>query len=158
MIVREEDVFARCSDCNCDSFLYVNPKVIIDVKNAAQNHPVRNPLIHVEGGTINVNSGTITEGKVKIQYEDVHFPVLKSVPVIYVCKKCGKCYWDGSHFDRFYKEIDPLVQHHNNPNPIPPPPPLQASSSSERKTNKSTKKQWRPPLNPIPPPPSSSDD
>lgn len=36
-----------------------------------------------------------------VQYWGVPSPVLTRFDRFFVCDECGKCYWDGSHMQRF---------------------------------------------------------
>ena len=40
-----------------------------------------------------------------VQIYDVPAEILAKVDKFYVCEHCGKCYWDGSHRDRFLKSV-----------------------------------------------------
>ncbi|KAJ9597340.1 hypothetical protein L9F63_011811, partial [Diploptera punctata] len=41
-----------------------------------------------------------TRKGVSIQVHAVPLGVLKQTKIFYICENCGKCYWDGSHFER----------------------------------------------------------
>ena len=134
VIVKDEDIFARCSECNCPDFLYVNPKHLLAVKDAEFSSSPSligcHKKIKVDGGSILVPEG-VTDNNVKIQLEIVDRNILLRRNLFYICKKCGKCYWDGSHYDKFLKEIQGLISADgkNVPqnsskkyyNPVPPP-------------------------------------
>jgi phosphoribulokinase len=52
-----------------------------------------------------VESGVIielcqTRKGVTINVDAVPAGVLEQVQKFYICENCGKCYWDGSHFER----------------------------------------------------------
>ena len=53
----------------------------------------------------NIESGVImelcqTRKGVTINVDAVPGGVLDQVQIFYICEDCGKCYWDGSHFER----------------------------------------------------------
>jgi len=54
----------------------------------------------------NIESGVImelcqTRKGVRVNVDAVPEGVLNQVQIFYICEDCGKCYWDGSHFERF---------------------------------------------------------
>lgn len=53
----------------------------------------------------NIESGVImalcqTRKGVTVNVDAVPKGILNQVQIFYVCEDCGKCYWDGSHFER----------------------------------------------------------
>lgn len=53
----------------------------------------------------NIENGVImelcqTRKGVTVNVDAVPKGVLKQVEIFYICEDCGKCYWDGSHFER----------------------------------------------------------
>lgn len=53
----------------------------------------------------NIESGVImelcqTRKGVIVNVDAVPKGVLNQVEIFYICEDCGKCYWDGSHFER----------------------------------------------------------
>lgn len=53
----------------------------------------------------NIESGVITElcqtrKGVTVNVDAVPKGVLDQVQIFYICEDCGKCYWDGSHFEK----------------------------------------------------------
>jgi len=54
----------------------------------------------------NIESGVIVElcqtrKGVRVNVDALPKAVLNQVEIFFICEDCGKCYWDGSHFERF---------------------------------------------------------
>ncbi|XP_008560536.1 exonuclease mut-7 homolog isoform X2 [Microplitis demolitor] len=124
IFVTENDIFSRCQICNCDEFVqisnntmwelnktffgreYDHPSVTTLVKNSQDNieytgikygSNTRTWLLSIE--TLNL-SNCKTKYDTPVQIDQVPISVCKTIPQFFVCERCGKVYWDGSHFER----------------------------------------------------------
>ena len=52
------------------------------------------------GGEINMMNGKIRNGA-QLQILSVHVGILKAHDEFFGCVKCGKVFWEGSHWDRY---------------------------------------------------------
>lgn len=117
--VTPSDVFARCSLCNSGSFIIApcwaikTLKENLTVQEGAHNM-VSNPSdqwLNCKGGNINLACGETNQG-VKVIVKHVAEQVFLRVQEFYLCAKCGKCYWEGSHYDHVLEgRLNGLVQH-----------------------------------------------
>lgn len=61
---------------------------------------VKETWVKVDGGEFNADSGLIRNTAVEVKVLDVHPEVMTKVETFFVCRKCGKVYWKGSHWDK----------------------------------------------------------
>ena len=48
-----------------------------------------------------MTNGRIKNGGAQLKIKDVHKNVLKAHEEFFGCIKCGKVFWEGSHWDRY---------------------------------------------------------
>ena len=56
--------------------------------------------VKCKGGEINILNGKIRNGA-SIQVKTIPEGVLKAHDEFFGCVKCGKVFWEGSHWDRY---------------------------------------------------------
>lgn len=130
IVVTRQDVFSRCQMCNGGDFVVVTRDVMHQLADASQRiaqvHTKSEEFGweeaegfssesdgYSEEGTAppctvqyqNVESGVIVElcqtrKGVRVNVDTVPKGVLNKEQKFYICEDCGKCYWDGSHFER----------------------------------------------------------
>lgn len=130
IFVTRQDVFSRCQMCNGGDFVVVTQDVMHRLADASQRiaqvHAKGDECGweetegfssesdgYSEEGTAppymvrhqNIESGVImelcqTRKGVRVNVDTVPRAVLNQVEIFYICEDCGKCYWDGSHFER----------------------------------------------------------
>ncbi|XP_066939853.1 exonuclease mut-7 homolog isoform X2 [Macrobrachium rosenbergii] len=99
------DLFARCTKCNSGSYINVPPAIIRKVReNQEKVEYVPDEWMDFGEERINLISG-VTENGVKLQIEKLILAVVEKAEVLYICARCGRCYWEGSHQERAFKEI-----------------------------------------------------
>ncbi|XP_068236565.1 exonuclease mut-7 homolog isoform X1 [Palaemon carinicauda] len=99
------DLFARCTKCNSGSYITVPPSIIQKIiTNLNDNDCLPDEWMNFGGERINLTSGCTDKGVI-IQVKKLIPAVIEKAEVLYVCARCGKCYWDGSHQERAFKEI-----------------------------------------------------
>ena len=97
------DLFARCTKCNSGSYFTVPPTIVRKIQENA-NQCLPDEWKCYDGTKINLASG-ITEHGVKLRAEKLLVAVVEKAEVLYVCTRCGRFYWEGSHQERAFKEI-----------------------------------------------------
>ncbi|KAB7499368.1 Exonuclease mut-7-like protein [Armadillidium nasatum] len=112
VVIEESDIFARCCECNCCEFMTFDPQVLSKAKTHKGRSAVGSKLVSVNEGktSFNIIEGVTDEG-LKVRVEEVPYGVLNRVPLIYVCSKCGKCYWDGTHMERMRANVSHVIKH-----------------------------------------------
>ncbi|XP_071443856.1 exonuclease mut-7 homolog isoform X2 [Hetaerina americana] len=119
IVVREEDIFSRCQVCNGREFAEIHHSVMKRILNQVTgikasalesavgsqtgetNRTTRRSTIW-SGRSIRevteVTTVTLMDAPIKCNFIPVE--VLMEKEYFYVCEKCGKVYWDGSHWQR----------------------------------------------------------
>lgn len=130
VFVTRQDVFSRCQACNGGDFVVVTQEVMRQLAQSSQQIAQLHAGddyskweeaegfssesdAYSEEGTAppcvlqyrSIQSGVIielcqTRKGVTIHVDAVPTGVLEQVQKFYICENCGKCYWDGSHFER----------------------------------------------------------
>ncbi|PNF25254.1 hypothetical protein B7P43_G13163 [Cryptotermes secundus] len=130
VFVTKQDVFSRCQVCNGGDFVVVTQEVMRQLAQSSQQMAQMHAGddyskweeaegfssesdAYSEEGTAppcvlqyrSIPSGVIVElcqtrKGVTIHADAVPTGVLEQVQKFYICENCGKCYWDGSHFER----------------------------------------------------------
>ncbi len=54
---------------------------------------------------VNLTTGTTVDNGVQLKISAVPIEVLKKQDTFYGCGKCGKVFWEGSHWDRFLGQL-----------------------------------------------------
>ena len=112
--VREEDLFSRCVLCNGDSYCHVDQKTLLAMQEGKQGDrwiEVKmssksdcSSLLRVEAHT------GMTETGVKLLVERVPREAMNSNYQFWGCVKCGKIYWQGSHWGRTQAKLKSLTE------------------------------------------------
>ena len=101
--VREEDLFSRCVLCNGDSYCHLDQGTLLAMQEGKGDGWTQlkmsskmdsSTLLRVEAHT------GLTETRVKLQVERVPREVVNANDQFWGCVKCGKLYWQGSHWGR----------------------------------------------------------
>ncbi|XP_021932280.1 exonuclease mut-7 homolog isoform X2 [Zootermopsis nevadensis] len=107
VFITRQDVFSRCQICNGGDFVVVTQDVMHQLAQASQlmaQFYARNQELKLDEG-FSTESGVIiehckTRKGVTIHVDAVPAGVLNQIQEFHICEDCGKCYWDGSHFER----------------------------------------------------------
>lgn len=119
------DVFSRCQACNSDEYVYVPRADMINMLKQRgflqdQDMDLSEIQMDEEASTSSatpalprythqcrwaslsdLDPDSLTfAGGAPIQLHTVPPGLLPKIPVFYVCTRCGKVFWDGSHFER----------------------------------------------------------
>ncbi|XP_059214379.1 exonuclease mut-7 homolog [Centropristis striata] len=124
------DIFSRCQACNCDQYVAVPRKDMVkmlqqkgflqdqDISDYSQQQqleedklgdiltPSVTPEIHryvqCQWAPLSgLDPDTLTfPGGAPVQLHTVPPALLPRIPLFYVCTRCGKVFWEGSHFGR----------------------------------------------------------
>ncbi|XP_064101271.1 uncharacterized protein LOC135211927 [Macrobrachium nipponense] len=98
------DLFARCTKCNSGSYINVPPAIIKKIReNQDKVEYVPDEWMDFGEERINLTSG-VTQNGVKLQIEKLILAVVEKAEVLYICARCGRCYWEGSHQERAFRE------------------------------------------------------
>lgn len=104
--VTTKDIFARCPKCNSASYLFVPSWIIRALKeNVKENDDVDmtdgvpDKWVQCEGGEVNLSTGNTRKG-VPILVARIADDIISRTETFYVCAQCGRCYWDGSHYEK----------------------------------------------------------
>ncbi|XP_069121418.1 exonuclease mut-7 homolog isoform X1 [Argopecten irradians] len=125
--VKTEDIFSRCQVCNCDQYLKIPQTLTKQLWHRRRQQlsgtgsrvqtlaDTGNPTSTSETDTsyakdlakygVNWANVSIAANGAPIQIETVPEGVLKKVDLFYVCQKCGKVFWEGSHFARVKEQF-----------------------------------------------------
>ena len=100
--VREEDLFSRCVLCNGDSFCQIDQETLIAMQEGKGDGWIEVKMSSkAESRTLKVEAHTgMTETGVKLRVDRVPKESMSSNYQFWACVKCGKIYWQGSHWDR----------------------------------------------------------
>ncbi|XP_076248872.1 exonuclease mut-7 homolog [Calliopsis andreniformis] len=134
--VMKRNIFSRCQACNSNEFAKITRRFMdklmksfdnftdatstnddskheLYVDNYVKNNSKPNVYRTWILSTNSVNAATCsTKYHVRIQIENVPVNVLKNLQIFYVCERCGKIYWDGSHLERTLNgAIQDLIVH-----------------------------------------------
>jgi len=119
-----KDIFSRCNMCNSDKYSYVKPvdiKLAYELKNDINNAEM--PANQMSpSGTINLSNYTLMTNNTELQLdiltsaqyerakkEETLDWLFDKVEVFYVCEKCGKVYWEGSHHSKVKVNFSDLL-------------------------------------------------
>ena len=61
-----------------------------------------------DGGDISIQTGRVKMGGTKLRIKDVHINVIYAHDKFYGCSKCGKIFWEGSHWNRYLDKSSDL--------------------------------------------------
>ncbi|XP_064105814.1 exonuclease mut-7 homolog isoform X2 [Macrobrachium nipponense] len=98
-----DDFLSRCVKCNTNSYIYISSAVIRDLQKSTGSAQ-GDHWIDCKGGQINLGSGCTDDG-VKIAFSKIATAVIDKIEMFYVCRKCGKCYWDGEHENGSFRDV-----------------------------------------------------
>uniref|UniRef100_A0AAV2IXE0 3'-5' exonuclease domain-containing protein n=1 Tax=Knipowitschia caucasica TaxID=637954 RepID=A0AAV2IXE0_KNICA len=131
------DIFSRCQACNNDEYVAVPRGDMIKMLkqrgflqdqdiNASDQMSQQDPSTSSSAlprythqcrwaplSSLNPHSLTFPSGA-PIQLHAVPPGLLPTIPVFYVCTRCGKVFWDGSHFERVLSMFQDVL-HVTNP-------------------------------------------
>ena len=133
----EKYVFSRCSNCNCGCFITLDQDVMLKLNQAITSignihneiedtiivrsqtekdgilkppidKPVDKQYFKCDGGDISIQTGRVKMGGTKLRIKDVHINVIYAHDKFYGCIKCGKIFWEGSHWNRYLDKSSDL--------------------------------------------------
>lgn len=132
------DIFSRCQACNCDEYVAVPRKDMVKMlkqKGFLQDQDNTDYTQHQEeeklGDTLTpgvtpdfpryvqcqwaplsgLDPDTLTfPGGAPVQLHTVPPALLPRIPLFYVCTRCGKVFWEGSHFGRVLSMFQDVLQ------------------------------------------------
>ena len=58
-------------------------------------------FIRCDGGEVNINTGRLRYTDVHLKIKELPINVVKAHNEFFVCAKCGKVFYEGSHWDRY---------------------------------------------------------
>ena len=102
--MKSRDLFSRCIKCNNDSYIYVSPGVIEELQRFSEVPHQREKWIECSGGQIDLSSGCTDDG-VKIGFGKILPAVIEKMEEFFICRTCGKCYWDGEHDNGTFRDV-----------------------------------------------------
>ncbi|XP_013783154.1 exonuclease mut-7 homolog [Limulus polyphemus] len=113
ILVTEDDLFTRCPVCNGSEYVFIPSNDLYNMWLHHQSVPcpvlIKKERVHeYTGGSVNLDSAVIDSG-VRIQLDCLAEPVFDRLALFYVCKSCGKVYWDGSHHDHIKQTWSKLL-------------------------------------------------
>ena len=105
--------------CNCDVFVEIKKEHMMlaywtkngmrpneNFMTKHQLHPLRGSRKNDTGidfKYMNLSSG------VPLKCECIPLPVFDKVDMFFVCSRCGKIYWEGSHYDKVADQFSSLI-------------------------------------------------
>jgi len=60
-----------------------------------------NQYYKCKGGDVSMRTGRVKFGGTQLRIKDVHRNVISSQDEFFGCVKCGKIFWEGSHWNRY---------------------------------------------------------
>ncbi|KAM4661974.1 exonuclease mut-7 homolog [Discoglossus pictus] len=121
--VTHADVFSRCQVCNCDKYLHISqeqmvhllklhrdPEEATDSARSPSSANLDNPALPwmVELG-LSSDSLTLPSGA-DLQILSIPPGLLDKVDLFFCCSRCGKVFWEGSHFGRVVSQFQEVLQ------------------------------------------------
>lgn len=111
--VTVKDIFARCPKCNSASYLFIPSWIIRSLKENVDinmTDTVPDKWVQCEGGEVNLSTGYTRQG-IQVLVAHIAEAVILRTETFYVCAQCGRCYWDGSHYERIINgRLSDIVQ------------------------------------------------
>ena len=133
----EKYVFSRCTNCNSGDFVTLHQDVMLnlyqtlipldnsqlktedtniqrsqDEKDGVLKPPIYKPVdkeyFKCDGGDISIQTGRVNHSGTHLRIKDVHINVIYSHEKFYGCTKCGKIFWEGSHWNRYLDKSNDL--------------------------------------------------
>lgn len=107
--VTEENIFSRCMKCNSNRFILASQDHIKIMKYGTRNSSNKqdNKLVEppkrsfvLSEITSHICASGVTSTGARIQVDNIHRQIVNNVVQFYICEDCGKCYWEGDHFQR----------------------------------------------------------
>ncbi|CAF3666641.1 unnamed protein product [Rotaria socialis] len=101
--VLPEDIFSRCTLCNCENFAIVDGRDMRILWCKMNNYSLEDlepDLINYQPEMIDMNRRTLTGGTVPLVLTGLTLRNYRSYEEFYVCSGCGKVYWQGGHWRR----------------------------------------------------------
>ncbi|XP_033725310.1 exonuclease mut-7 homolog isoform X2 [Pecten maximus] len=125
--VKTEDIFSRCQVCNGDQYLKIPQKQTRQLWFRKQQQSsvtgsrvqmlmnIANPSSMSEADMlcmkdlasygVNWTNVSVATNGAPIHIETVPEGILEKVDLFYVCQKCGKVFWEGSHFTKVKEQF-----------------------------------------------------
>lgn len=121
------DVFSRCQVCNCNKYLHISQdrmlqlmklRDYLDKIRGKQDPPQDSKpewlcqsknLRWMEEMGISSESLLLTNGA-QLQLDTVPAGLLDKVPLYFCCSRCGKIFWEGSHYGRVVSQFKEVLQ------------------------------------------------
>ncbi|CAF0758925.1 unnamed protein product [Adineta ricciae] len=98
-----EDIFSRCSTCNGGNYAIVNARDIRLLWCKMQNYPLEElepELVNYQSEQIDIDRITLKNENVPLVLTGLTLKNYRSYEEFYICRQCGKVYWQGTHWRR----------------------------------------------------------
>lgn len=123
--VGPENIFSRCTLCNCAEFTFVNnnlikalltnnytPQLLDDNYDAVEKKILelsKSRSCTMKRATKTTFTTRKTSRDVSIRLNEVATEILQKLEYMYICEGCGKCYWDGHHLTSIMERMFKLI-------------------------------------------------
>ncbi|XP_053329863.1 exonuclease mut-7 homolog [Spea bombifrons] len=125
-----KDVFSRCQVCNCNKYLHISQERMKELMklhgylkdaNEAKGPADSDRFCLPRGSPDNRNAEWIKElglsadslalpSGASLQLESLPAGLLDKVELFFCCSRCGKVFWEGSHFGRVVSQFREVLQ------------------------------------------------
>ncbi|CAF3340624.1 unnamed protein product [Rotaria sp. Silwood1] len=98
-----EDIFSRCTLCNGDDFVIVDGRDMRILWCKINNYLIKDlepDLINYKSEVIDIDRMTLYNENVPLVLTGLTLKNYRSYEEFYVCRQCGKVYWQGTHWRR----------------------------------------------------------
>ncbi|XP_067941842.1 exonuclease mut-7 homolog [Watersipora subatra] len=106
-----ENIFSRCQICNNDIYIIIDKFIMAEMYRRYVSRPPPSPdawaLLKPSEGYSQANI-TLTNG-MHLQLEPISEKILSNIDAFFCCARCGKVFWEGSHFDRVHKNFEHIL-------------------------------------------------
>ncbi|KAM8873019.1 exonuclease mut-7 homolog [Synchiropus picturatus] len=137
------DIFSRCQACNSDQYvavpradmmrMYQQKGFLVDQEKASLEEESLEDTVTAElpryapqcrwANLSDLDPETLSfPGGSPIQLSTVPLPILQKIPHFYICTRCGKVFWDGSHYGRvlsMFEEVLHISEWNAESNAVP---------------------------------------
>jgi len=124
----EKYIFSRCPKCNNRTYITIKGSTMLQLhevlnslddsqttmdkktiflphgkkpSEVSSDYEEARHYVKCTGGEVNMKNGKIRNGGAQLKIKDVHKNVIKAHDEFFGCIKCGKIFWEGSHWDRY---------------------------------------------------------